>query len=209
MKNPLHYQMSEYDCVPTTMLNAINFLFEREEIPPEIIRNIMLYSLDCYGAEGTPGKAGTSRMAMMFLSNWLDGYGKATQLALSSQYLAGKAVYIGQESYLNDALCRGGVAVVRLFYEVEHYALLTGIEADKIKMFDPWYLPADSDEFAGTGIEINLNKPREYNRLVPCELFNDAGKGLYALGKAEDREAVLLFNEKTRKTASDTIEYFI
>ena len=104
MKNPLHYQMSEYDCGPTTMLNAINFLFEREEIPPEIIRNIMLYSLDCYGAEGTPGKAGTSRMAMMFLSNWLDGYGKATQLALSSQYLAGKVVYIGQESYLNDAL---------------------------------------------------------------------------------------------------------
>ena len=26
MKNPLHYQLSEYDCGPTSMLNAINYL---------------------------------------------------------------------------------------------------------------------------------------------------------------------------------------
>ena len=42
-KNPLHYQLSEYDCGPTAMLDAISYLFPREEIPPEIIRNIMLY----------------------------------------------------------------------------------------------------------------------------------------------------------------------
>ena len=47
-KNPLHYQLSEYDCGPTAMLDAISYLFPREEIPPEIIRNIMLYCLDCY-----------------------------------------------------------------------------------------------------------------------------------------------------------------
>ena len=73
MKSPLRYQFSEYDCGPTTMLNAVSYLFEREEIPPEIIRNVMLYSLDCYSKKGEPGRAGTSRMAMMFLSNWLNG----------------------------------------------------------------------------------------------------------------------------------------
>ena len=56
MKIPLHYQMSEYDCGPTTMLNAISYLFEVEEIPPEVIRNIMLYSLDCYNDEGRLGE---------------------------------------------------------------------------------------------------------------------------------------------------------
>ena len=71
MKTPLRYQFSEYDCGPTTMLNAVSYLFEREEIPPEIIRNVMLYSLDCYSQNGEPGRAGTSRMAMMFLSNWM------------------------------------------------------------------------------------------------------------------------------------------
>ena len=75
MKNPLHYQRSEYDCGPTAMLNGISYLFEREEIPPEVIRNIMLYSLDCYNAEGIAGKCGTSGTAMMFLSNWLNGFG--------------------------------------------------------------------------------------------------------------------------------------
>lgn len=184
MKSPLRYQFSEYDCGPTTMLNAVSYLFEREEIPPEIIRNVMLYSLDCYSKKGEPGRAGTSRMAMMFLSNWLDGFGRATNLPLSSQYLAGKSVYIGQESFINDALHRGGVAVVRLFYDVEHYALLTGETADgSILMFDPWY--------------------------VPAACFNREENAPYALGPIEDREAVLLFNERTKKTAQDTIEYFI
>lgn len=58
MKSPLRYQMSEYDCGPTTMLNGISYLFPRESISPEIIRNIMLYSLDSYGGEGIMGKAG-------------------------------------------------------------------------------------------------------------------------------------------------------
>lgn len=66
MKNPLHYQLSEYDCGPTAMLDAISFLFPREDIPPEVIRNIMLYCLDCYSIEGVPGKSGTSMAAMMF-----------------------------------------------------------------------------------------------------------------------------------------------
>ena len=56
MKNPLHYQLSEYDCGPTSMMNAIAYLFEREEIPPEAIRNTMLYCLDCHNKEGIPGK---------------------------------------------------------------------------------------------------------------------------------------------------------
>ena len=31
MKNPLHYQLSEYDCGPTSMMNAIAYLFEHRE----------------------------------------------------------------------------------------------------------------------------------------------------------------------------------
>ena len=64
MKNPLRYQLSEYDCGPTSMLNALAFLFEREDIPPEAVRNIMLYCLDCYGSDGVSGKSGTSCAAI-------------------------------------------------------------------------------------------------------------------------------------------------
>ena len=90
MKNPLHYQISEYDCGPTSMLNAIIYLFDREQIPPDIIRSIMLYCLDCYGACGAPGKSGTSCAAMMFLSNWLNGCGTAGLLSISSRFIRSK-----------------------------------------------------------------------------------------------------------------------
>jgi len=42
MKNPLNYQTTEYDCGPTTLINAISYLFRREEIPPDVIKHIVL-----------------------------------------------------------------------------------------------------------------------------------------------------------------------
>ena len=208
MKTPLHYQISEYDCGPTSMLNAMSFLFSREELPPEILRNTMLYCLDCYGKEGHPGKSGTSCMAMMFLSNWLDGFGKAGLLPVSSCYLRGEEVFIGEGSRLNDTLCRKGVAVVRLWFEVEHYVLMTGVEDEEILLFDPYY---QEEPFKGaeSSVRIDLKHPLWYNRLVPFSFFNHETQELYALGEKDTREAVLLFNDTTKLTAEKSIEYFI
>lgn len=206
MKNPLHYQLSEYDCGPTAMLNGISFLFEREEIFPELIRNIMLYSLDCYGSEGTPGKSGTSRAAMMFLSNWLNGFGEIRHLPLSSSYLSGKSVWLGSESYVNDTLHRGGAVVVRLFYDEPHYVLLTGERDGQVYMFDPYYRDCP---FEQEDITLVLDQPTRYNRIVPEHYFNREEQEIYALGPFEGREAVLLFNKNTKVTPEKTIEYFI
>lgn len=206
MKNPLHYQLTEYDCGPTTMLNAINFLFEREVIPPEIIRNIMLYCLDCYGAEGSPGKRGTSCTAMMFLSNWLEGFGNTGKLPISSRYLSGENVYVRENSAILDTLRRGGVAVVRLYYDVAHYVLLTGIRDNCILMFDPYY---QEEAFPQKDIVVTMEHPFSYNRIVPFSYFNREDHSLYALGETAGREAVLLFNAETALTEEKTIEYFI
>lgn len=206
MKNPLRYQISEYDCGPTSMLNAISYLFEREEIPPEVIRNIMLYCLDCYNEEGVPGKCGTSTAAMMFLSNWLCGFGKIGRLEISSSYLSGKSVYLGRESRINDALRRGGAAVVRLYYENEHYVLLTGEENGNLRMFDPYY---EEGSFGQNDIRMVKDQPCACNRVVPEYYFNRESKELYAFGPWEGREAVLLFNRRTMLTPEKTIEYFI
>ncbi|WP_315436289.1 peptidase C39 [uncultured Selenomonas sp.] len=209
MKIPLRYQMSEYDCGPTALLNAVSYLFPRREVPPEIIRSVMLYTLDCYGMDGTACKAGTSRMAMMYLANWLEGFSRATKFPLTCQYISGRAVHIGAHSYINDALVRGGAAVVRLFYEVEHYALLTGASEGHIYLFDPYYLAEAEPEFVQEGIAVTLAHPNSYNRIVPFDVFNRETQELYAFGVVDSREAVLLFDERTRRTADDTIEYFI
>lgn len=214
MKNPLHYQLSEYDCGPTSMLNALSFLFEREDIPPEVIRNIMLYTLDCYSNEGHPGKSGTSPMAMMFLSNWLNRFRQIRQLDVKSEYITGEQVFIGNSSRINDALKRNGVVVVRLFYDVAHYALLTGVDEKNIYMFDPYYEEELGDDiythFLPEGdVKLVLNQPLKYNRIVPFGYFNREQDLLYALGKFENREAVILYNKRTEKTPEKTIEYFI
>jgi hypothetical protein len=188
------------------MLNAVSYLFEREDIPPEVIRNVMLYCLDCYNAEGVPGKCGTSTAAMMFLSNWLNGFGKIGRLDISCRYLSGEEVFLGSESWINDALRRGGVAVIRLYYEVEHYVLLTGEQDGNLLMFDPYY---EVDPYDEPDILMVPDHPCEYNRVVPEYYFNRENHDTYALGPTEGREAVLLFNKQTRLTPEGTIEYFI
>ncbi len=206
MKNPLRYQISEYDCGPTSLLNALSFLFEREEISPEIIRNIMLYSLDCYERGGTLGKRGTSRMAMMFLANWLDGVGSMGILPIASRYLSGDAVYVGEGSPVVDALRRKGVAVVRLNFDGDHYVLFTGEQEGRIRLFDPYCLEHSLED---VDIESTDQYPKEYNRILPFERFHRETQEPYTLGKIAEREAVLIFNRRTMLTAENTIEYFI
>lgn len=206
MKNPLRYQVSEYDCGPTSMLNAVSYLFAREEIQPEILRNIMIYSLDCYGQSGVLGQSGTSRMAMMFLSRWLSGVGEAGLLPIECQYLSGKSVYLGEQSLVVDALNRGGVVVMRLYMDGEHYVLLTKREGENIYLFDPYYM---TENPFGREIEFILEQPCRYNRIVPFACFNREEAAPYALGKVVEREAVLLFDTRNKLTAERTIEYFI
>ena len=168
MNNPLRYQMTEYDCGPTSMLNAVGYLFRREEIPLEIVRNIMMYSLDCYGADGACGKCGTSCMAMQFLSNWLNGFGQVGHLPVSSQYLFGKEVNLSQNGRLRDALRRGGAAVVRVDLEGWHYVLLTDIQDDSVYLFDPYYR---AEPFQDAALQMTESHPEEYNRIVPSRYF--------------------------------------
>ena len=206
MKNPLHYQLSEYDCGPTSMLNAMSYLFPREDIPPEVIRNIMLYCLDCYGADGASGKRGTSCMAMRFLSSWLNGFSPAGHFPVSSRYLSGQSVSLHQNSSLRDALRRGGAAVVRVDLEGWHYVLLTNIREDQVYLFDPYY---QEEPFPGGDIQMVADHPGAYNRIVPVQYLEQKTQEVYSLGPAESREAVLLFNEQTKLTAENTVEYMI
>ncbi|MBE6907363.1 MAG: peptidase C39 [Ruminococcaceae bacterium] len=206
MKNPLNYQVTEYDCGPTTLFNAMSFLFRREEIPPDIIKHIMLYCLDSYNDKGEFGKNGTSHMAMMFLSDWLNQFGKVKRFPLHCEFLTGGQVSVGQSSKIVTALQQGGAVVVRLRYGCWHYVLLTGTDEQNIYLFDPYYR---KKPFKQEGLEIVTDMPYSVNRKVPYDMMNSSGKGAYALGPKGTREAIILFNKETQKTPGNTIEYFI
>ncbi|MBO5472537.1 MAG: peptidase C39 [Lachnospiraceae bacterium] len=213
MKNILNYQSSEYDCGPITLTNAIRYLFEREEIYPDIIKYIMLYCLDSYNEEGEVGKRGTSASAMMFLSNWLNQFGKMKNFPISCEFLSGEAVYFSQNSKIVGALQQGAAIVLRLFLDVEHYVLLTGVEDDQILLFDPYYEELDDpeldEEYFADGITFITDQPKRANRLVSMKRLNRISEGFYEMGPYAIREALIIFNQETRMTPDETIDYFI
>ena len=205
MKQPLRYQITEYDCGPTSLLNAVSFLFEREDIPPELVRNIMLYSLDTYGEDGVSGKSGTSHTAMLFLSHWLDGFGRAGRLPIRSEYLTGRDVNLGDSSRIVSALRRGGAAVVRLDLDGWHYVLLTGMEGDSVYVFDPYDLSEPTME----DVTVVTGQDERCNRIVPRARFETQERCPYGFGPYAQREAVLLFNSAVELTEENTVEYMI
>lgn len=213
MKNLLNYQSSEYDCGPVTLTNAIRYLFEREDIYPDIIKYIMLYCLDSYNEAGEVGKHGTSATAMMFLANWLNQFGRMKNFPISCEFLSGEDVHISQASKIMCALQQGGVVVLRLFLEVGHYVLLTGIQGDSLYLFDPYYEEEDdpelSEEYYEPGIIFINDQLKRANRLVSIERLNRTGKGFYEMGPYDIREAVIIFNKDTRLLPENTIDYFI
>jgi hypothetical protein len=131
MKNQLSFQTSEYDCGTTTLLNAIRYLFEREEILPDIIRAISLYTLDVYNEDGEFGKSGTSRMAMMFLGNWFNQFGKTKNYPIYTEFLQDEKVSLKQNSKIIECLQQGGTVIVCVWLgNCRHYVLLTDIDSE-------------------------------------------------------------------------------
>lgn len=206
MRIPLNYQRTEYDCGPTSFLNAINFLFAREDIPPEILRYVMMYTLDSYNDKGEAYKEGTSQMAMSFLAGWLKQYAKATKFPIDCEYLGDEQVQISENSRIIEALQQGGVVVLRVYLGGWHYVTLTGLSVDRISFFDPYYRKSP---FNQPEIELITDQPCSANRNVGFETFNQTVKATYAMGSDEGRAAVVIFNENTRKTPERTIEYFL
>lgn len=205
MKNPLNYQTTEYDCGPTSMSNAISFLFKREEIPPDVMKCIMQYCLDSYNRKGEAHKSGTSDMAMCFLSGWLNQFGKVRKFPVVCENLTGESVYIGQNSKITECLQQKGAVVAKVMLGCWHYVLLTGIEGEYIDIFDPYFRQKD---FNTPGVTMIWDEPKKRNRRVHMDVLNRTGKGIYELGKIQRRECVLLYNSNTRQTM-DQIEYII
>ena len=207
MKNILNYQTTEYDCGPTTITNAIRYLFDRKQIPPDILKAISLYTLDAYNEKGESGKCGTSQMAMRFLSSWLNQYGKTNKFPIFSQFIEGEQVYIGQNSAIIGCLQQNGVAVVRVLLGDEgHYVLINDITEDEIGLFDPYYVDKVPDS---SEISVVKDQPGKMNRRIKANLMNHNNGVPYALGTVNMREAMLIYNTDTRKTQEKTVEYII
>ena len=157
MHVPLHYQVSEYDCVPTAFINALTYLFERHEIPPMVISHIYLYSLDTVGRNSLFGVGGTSKHAVRLLGNWLNSY-KMKKFSVYTEFLEKHEVSLIDGSRVHTCLQEGGVVLCNMLLtpKEEHYLMFIGVDDQWVYCFDSY-----------RRISIRGMKDKVY--ILPCE----------------------------------------
>lgn len=191
MKIPMHYQTSEYDCGPTTLLNALIFLFERKDIGQKVFRKIYTSTLDGYATNGRVcSNYGTSDAAMIQFANWAqDAYGVETAA------LQGADVQLDSGSEIEKALLHGDAVIAKVHIHEAHYVLFTKADPKKklVYLFDPYYRERP---FAKSDILWTQDHPKEYNVVIPYSYINRRGSTYYAFGKKDERLCIVMGRSK-------------
>jgi hypothetical protein len=129
---PLRYQSSTHDCVPTTVINALTVLFERQ-LHPKLLH--LIWSLSMDGDKGTGWVC--CDVLSTLLSKWFerahqDGYEKE-KLPFTSKIIEDESVHLGKSNQILRCLNSGGVACLST---ATHYYLILGVEDDNFLLFD-------------------------------------------------------------------------
>ncbi len=154
---PLHYQVSEYDCVPTTFINAVTYLYERDEIPPMVISHIYLYSMDTVGRNARFGTGGTSKYAVKLLGNWLNSY-KMKKFSVYTEFLEKFEISLETGSRIDTCLKEKGIVLCNMFLtpKEEHYVMILDMDEEWVYMFDPYR-------------RKSLRGMKDNVKILPCE----------------------------------------
>ena len=191
MKIPLRYQTTEYDCGTTSIINAITYLFEREEIPPIIIYNISKYTLDEFNEKGEENKGGTSTSSVRLLAHWINSFAKTRNFNIVCEILVGKEVDLFGEKVIN-CMNSDGVILARVWHGmVEHYIIITKIADESAYIFDPYYIDIttyDNDN----EVEIIKYKKLQHNRIVSLNRMMSKTVCDYSLVNNENKELLLI-----------------
>ncbi len=190
MKVPLRYQNTEYDCGTTSFVNALAYLYDREDVPVELLKAVYKFTLDVEGQDGVEGKGGTSRKHAQLLSKYFVEYANNNkEFDIHCKILYGENVTLER---MKETLDNNGAIVARCFQDAEHYVLITKIDDNFAYIFDPYYLEEDyyvNDD----DVAIVLHESFTHNRIVKIErLFDESQKDFSLLEKS--RRAVILMN---------------
>lgn len=194
---PLHYQVSEYDCVPTAFINAVCYLFERSEVPPMVVRHISIYCLDTVGPSANMGSGGTSRYAVRLLGHWLASY-KYKKFSMATEYLEEDDVHLRQDSRILACLEEGGVALCSILLgdREEHYVLAVKEEDGWLYCFDPYYRTHIHGLSQNVGM-LDREDGRSPNLKIRLEWMDQEDDKLrFCLGSVPRREGLLVWRNR-------------
>jgi predicted double-glycine peptidase len=191
MKVPLRYQMTKYECGTASLLNAIAYLYDREETPVELLKTIFNYTIDDFGSDGRLGDGGTSSEALMLVTHHLNNYAKETGFNIKAEFFSRSDV---NERLFQKHLKSGTVAVVWVWQTNGHYVLVNKIDDNKVYIFDSWYMMGDKYD-KDDEVEIVPDNLQKYNRVVSQNRFFSHGNADFAQGKFEKREVLFISME--------------
>lgn len=204
MKSPLRYQATDADCGKTSLTNAFMYLFERSEIPPQVIDYITRVTGDCnLGVLGY--YRGTSAYALSFMADWCNDYLVRAGFPIRAKALSGDEVSMAEGSPLVAGLREGAVAVCGCFVGVDHYVLMTGVDDTEVRLFDPYYEPFPPVDFeigAAGAIWVD-DAPFSHNRLVTRATLDDPASPAYTLHARSGRDAILLW-----RTSDEPVRWY-
>ena len=192
MKVPLRYQNTEYDCGTTSFVNALAYLYHREEIPVELLKAIYKFTLDVEGKDGIEGTGGTSRKHAELLAKYFTKYtNENNKFDLNCEILYDEDVTLEK---MQNVFKKKGVIIARCWQDTEHYVLITKIDDNFAYIFDPYYLNEDyyiDDE----DVAIVLHESFTHNRIVKIErLFDESLKDFSLLEKSK-RSIILILRK--------------
>lgn len=188
MKVPLRFQITEYDCGTVSLLNAFSYLFDREELPALLVKQINKYTLDCYDENGNLGNGGTSKEAINGLTSWITKYANENNFNVLCDRLTSQNVNLEN---IKTCLNNNGVVLIRCYQTEEHYVIITKIKNKKVYIFDPYYF--DKDYYDNDkDVKIVLNKPFTHNRIVSQKRVFSENQKDFSLGIMQNRECVLI-----------------
>ena len=189
MKVPLRFQNTEYDCGTTSFVNALAYLYDREDVPIELLKAIYKYTLDVESEDGIVGKGGTSRHHAEKLARYFVEYANTNKkFNINCTVLSKEKVNLDD---MKKTVDNNGVIIARCWQEVEHYVLITKIDDTFAYIFDPYYLNEDH-YYKDEDVAIVLHETFTHNRIVKIErLFTEENKD-FSLLKIADREVILI-----------------
>lgn len=191
-------QVTEYDCVPTSFINALSVLFKRKDIPPFVVQRVYLYCLDGFQVRGKGNVQGrgTTYEAQKLLGDWINDY-KEGSFSVKVETYRNKKVHLGRNNPISTCLKENragsdptGATVMSVTYGGDFHAVLgLWIDSNAIYCYCPyrtvrpnkqaygWSFVEPGDSVMGENIKIE----REYFNRIP------RGKSYYKLGKFADR----------------------
>jgi hypothetical protein len=196
MFTPLRYQVTEVDCFPTSVLNAITWLFEEEELPGAVLQRIYACTLD--GIERGVAGAYTTPHASRALAEWL-GQFKTRSFAVATDVVEGRQVHLGPASRVLRWLRRGGVAVLDVCDTpaATHSLLALSASVGHVDFWDP-YLRRAGHDYGRGALHLETDGRSPNLRIAKSRLDSRRNRP-YSLGPYARRAAVLIRRTRYRR----------